>query len=578
MTGFRQHPVARIQLPSGLWIDSTGAFLYAAISDLGAPDVMNIYSVNLQTGVLTETASSPLPGFTSVPPYFADPTGSFDFGFGADQNTAIAYTVDPQTGYFMETANSPFTIPQINGSLTFSIPPGQQGVSGPSISLSATSFSFGSIQTGTSSAPQTITLTSNGGEALGLNSISLSGADPTQFQESDTCQVPAVLQPTKFCSISITFAPSASATGSQQATLTITDNAPGNPQSVDLSGTGVAPPPPAPAVTVLPDPVSFPTTAQGATSSPIPVAVTNSGNVTLHISSVVLGGNNPSDFSMTNLCNGPYAANASCTITLTFTPLAAGQRSAILSITDDASNSPQSIQVSGTATSAPSNSPAVTFSTTNLSFAAITQGTSSSAQSVTVTSSGGVPLHITSVVLGGADSGDFSMTNGCTAAAYPVNSNCTISVSFAPLGSGARSATVTLTDDAANSPQVISLGGFANSALTLGAAPSGSSSATISAGQTAQFNLQITPGAGYSGSVSFTYSGAPTGATIQGPSTLQISSGNSVAIHGNGSNERRNERKFSILFDTALEALLDSSLRARLDRRGPTASLARIWR
>jgi centrosomal CEP192-like protein len=512
--------------PDGLWIDSTGAFLYVATSDLSAPEVVNIYSVNLQTGALAETASSPLPGFTSVPPYFADPTGSFDFGFGADQNTAIAYTVDPQTGYFIETANSPFTIPQINGSLTFSIPPGQQGVSGPSVSLSATNLSFGSIQTGSSSMPQSVTLTSNGGEALDVNSISLSGADPTQFLESDTCQVPAVLQPTKFCSISITFAPSASATGAQQATLTITDNAPGSPQSVALSGTGVAPPPPAPAVTVLPDPVSFPTTAQGSTSSPIPVAVTDSGNTTLHISSVVLGGNNPGDFSMTNLCNGPYAANAGCTITLTFTPLAAGQRSAILSITDDAPNSPQAIQVTGTATSAPSSSPAVTFSSTNLSFAAITQGTSSAAQNVTVTSSGGNPLHISSVVLGGADSGDFSMTNGCTASAYPVNSTCTISVSFAPLASGARSATVTLTDDAANSPQVINLGGFANSALTLGAAPSGSSSATISAGQTAQFNLQVTPGAGYTGSVSFTYSGAPTGAAIQGPSTLQISNGN----------------------------------------------------
>jgi hypothetical protein len=84
------------------------------------------------------------------------------------------------------------------------------------------------------------------------------------------------------------------------------------------------------------------------------------------------------------------------------------------------------------------------------------------------------------------------MTNGCTAGAYAANSTCTIGVSFAPLASGARAATVTLTDDAANSPQVINLGGFANAALILGAAPSGSTSATISAGQTAQFNLQIT--------------------------------------------------------------------------------------
>jgi hypothetical protein len=211
---------------------------------------------------------------------------------------------------------------------------------------------------------------------------------------------------------------------------------------------------------------------------------------------------------------------------LTFTPLAAGQRSAVISITDDASNSPESIQVSGTATSAPSTTPAVSLSSTSLSFAAITQGTSSAGQNATVTNSGGGPLHISSVVLGGANSGDFILTNGCTATAYAVNANCTLGVSFAPLASGARSATVTLTDDAANSPQGINLGGLANPAFTLGAAPSGSTTATISAGQTAQFSLQITPGPGHSGTISMAYSGAPVGANIQGPSTLQISNGN----------------------------------------------------
>jgi 6-phosphogluconolactonase (cycloisomerase 2 family) len=523
--------LGNIQLPSnnypvGLWIDSTGTFLYVATSDLENPIVLNIYSVNLQTGQLAASSSSPLPGYTTIPPFYADPTGSFNYGFGADLNTAIAYTVDPQTGYFVPTANSPFTVPQINGALTFSIPPGQQGVSGPSLSFSATSLSFGSIQTGSPSMPQTVTLTSNGGQALSVDSISLGGADPDQFQETDTCQTPAVLQPTKFCSISITFLPTA--TASLQATLSITDNAPGSPQSVTLTGTGTAPPPPAPAVTVSPNPVSFPSTVQGVASTAIAVGVMNSGNATLHISSVTLSGNNAGDFMMINGCSGPYAPNTGCTITLTFTPLAAGQRSAIISIADDAQNSPQSIQVSGTATPAPSTSPAVTFSTTSISFPAITQGEATGPQNVMVTSSGGAPLQISSVVLGGANGGDFSIANGCAPGAYAVNSTCTVGITFAPLGTGARAATVTVTDNATNSPQIINLGGFANSALTLGAAPSGSTTATISAGQTAQFNLQITPGAGFTGAVSFTYSGAPVGATIQGPSTLQISNANAT--------------------------------------------------
>jgi 6-phosphogluconolactonase (cycloisomerase 2 family) len=516
--------------PEALWIDSTGTFLYVATSDLANPIVVNIYSVNLQTGRLTETASSPLPNFASVPPYYADPTGSFNYGFGVDQNTAIAYTVDPQTGYFLQTANSPFPIPQINGSLTFSIPPGQQGISGPSASLSATSLTFGTIQTGTSSKPQTVTLTSNGGEALSVNSISLSGADPTQFQESDTCQAPSVLPPTKFCSINITFMPSASATGSQQAVLSITDNAPGSPQSVTLSGAGVAPPPPAPALTVTPDPVVFPAINQGTTSNPTNVTVTNSGNATLHISSVTLGGNNPGDFTVTNACSGPYVPNATCVITLTFIPVAAGQRSATLSISDDAANTPQSIQVMGTATAVPPTKPVASLSATALAFGAITQGATSPSQTATVSNSGGAPLHISSVTLGGASPGDFSLTNGCTASPYAVNATCTISVSFAPLLTGSRAASVLLTDDASDSPQTINLSGTSNPAITVGPAPGGSTSATVAPGQTATYNLQLTPGPDYTGTISLAYSGAPLGANIQAPSTLQISNGNATSF------------------------------------------------
>jgi hypothetical protein len=409
--------LAEHNYPDGLWVDSTGTFVYASVNDLSGPSVVNIYSVNLQNGTLTETASSPLPGLTSVPPYYADPTGSFNFGFGADQNTAIAYTVDPQTGYFLETANSPFTIPQIDGALTFSIPPGQQGVSGPSVSLSSTNLSFGSIQNGNTSVPQTVTLTSNGGEALSVISISLGGSDPGQFQESDTCQAPSVLQPTKFCSIIITFAPSASATGSQQATISITDNAPGSPQTISLGGTSVAPAPPAPAVIVTPNPVNFPTITQGTIGNAIVATVKNTGTAALNISSATVGGNNVSDFTNTiSGCNGAIAPQGTCTVTITFAPLAAGE----------------------------------------------------------------------------------------------------------------RTETITLTDNASNSPQVMNAGGNADPAIMLGAAPSASTAATVAPGQTAQYNLQITPGAGYSGTVSLSYSGAPAGASIQGPSTLQITNGNAT--------------------------------------------------
>jgi hypothetical protein len=116
-------------------------------------------------------------------------------------------------------------------------------------------------------------------------------------------------------------------------------------------GDGSLPPAPvhAPAVTISPSTVSFPATSQGASSTPIVVTVTNSGNATLSISSVATGGGKKGDFATTNTCSGAINPMGTCTITVTFVPIAPGQRSEIITITDDAASSPQTINVSGTA-------------------------------------------------------------------------------------------------------------------------------------------------------------------------------------------------------------------------------------
>ena len=108
-------------------------------------------------------------------------------------------------------------------------------------------------------------------------------------------------------------------------------------------------PKPLPSVTISPNPVAFPATALGASSAPIPVTITNSGTAALVISSIVAGGSNPGDFTSTNTCSGPVASMGTCTITVTFIPTAPGQRSETITLTDNASDSPQVIQVNGTA-------------------------------------------------------------------------------------------------------------------------------------------------------------------------------------------------------------------------------------
>jgi hypothetical protein len=168
--------------------------------------------------------------------------------------------------------------------------------------------------------------------------------------------------------------------------------------------------------------------------------------------------------------------------------------------------------------------PAVTLIPSSLDFGTVTQGTSTPLN-ISVKNSGNAALHISSVAIAGADANDFSSSSSNCNAAIPANSTCTITVTFTPLAPGVRTTTITITDDAPNSPQTVQIKGNANPAFTPGPAPGGSTTASVSAGQPAQYQLQLTPGAGYTGTVSLTCSGAPLGAACQVPASVSISNG-----------------------------------------------------
>ncbi len=111
--------------------------------------------------------------------------------------------------------------------------------------------------------------------------------------------------------------------------------------------------------------------------------------------------------------------------------------------------------------------PSVSLSSSSVTFPAINQGMSSVAMMITVTNNGMGALRISSVTAGGSNPGDFTNTNTCTAAVSYLGT-CTISVTFVPTATGPRSETITLTDNAPNSPQVINVSGTANPiAITL---------------------------------------------------------------------------------------------------------------
>lgn len=97
---------------------------------------------------------------------------------------------------------------------------------------------FGAWPIGTTSTPQSLTITSSGGDDLSLTGFSVAGNDPNDFtQTGTTCgSLPASLGVDEACTVTFTFTPKNY--GLRSATFMVSDNAPGSPQPVTLSGYG----------------------------------------------------------------------------------------------------------------------------------------------------------------------------------------------------------------------------------------------------------------------------------------------------------------------------------------------------
>jgi glucose/arabinose dehydrogenase len=150
--------------------------------------------------------------------------------------------------------------------------------------------------------------------------------------------------------------------------------------------------------------------------------------------------------------------------------------------------------------------PEVTLSSTQLDFGDQAVGTTSGALTVSLSNSGNAALTIESIVAGG----DFVADENC-GMSLAAGASCQIDVTFSPSEAGLREGMLSINSDASGSPHMVLLAGTGTDfALTF---PAGSTdSATITAGQSATYNLRIVP-EGFSGTVNFSCSGAPSGAT-----------------------------------------------------------------
>jgi len=203
---------------------------------------------------------------------------------------------------------------------------------------------------------------------------------------------------------------------------------------------------------ISPSGLTFASQDVGITSSPLTVTLNNTGNGPLTISGVAASG----DYAQTNNCGSSVPAFSSCTITVTFTPSAAGTEDGNLTITDNSNGTSQSQQI--VSLTGAGVIPLASLSATAVSFANQAVGTTSITKKVALLNSAAGTLVLSSIAISGANATDFAQASNCPSS-LGWRGRCTISLTFTPSTLATESAMLYVNDNASNSPQIITLTG-----------------------------------------------------------------------------------------------------------------------
>jgi phospholipase C len=303
---------------------------------------------------------------------------------------------------------------------------------------SSTSSVFGNQGVGTTSQPNTVTLTNYANTTMTVGARTITGDFALT---TSTCKTS--LAPNASCAINFTFKPMAA--GVRTGALTINDSAPSSPQVVSLSGMGSN-------IGVSQNGVypgmQFSTQTIKTTSPVKSVTLTNKGTAPITISNITVVG----EFQQSNHCNGTIPVGGKCVVSVAFKPQAPDIRYGNIVITSNDVGSPHNIRAWGPASR-------VTLTPPSLTFPAQAVGTTSAPQTFTVGNAGSDNLTFASIVA----TGDYAQTNNCNVGGTGVapGASCTVTVTFTPTTTGARTGAISLSDNdgSLTSPQSVPLTG-----------------------------------------------------------------------------------------------------------------------
>ena len=354
------------------------------------------------------------------------------------------------------------------------------------LTASPSSLSFGDVAAGSTSAAQTVTVSNPGSTAR----VCLLGQRQRPFAETNTCG--SSIAAGGSCTVSVTFAPTSG--GAATGTLSVATSAPGSPLTVALSGPGVT------STTNLA--LGQPVTASSDYETYVPANVVDGNTstywestdgagypqtITVDLGSVqsigsitldlppssawntrtetlsVLGSTNDSTFNQI-VASAGYTFNPATGNTVTISlPSGTSARYVQLSFTGNTGWDAAQLSEFEVFPGGGTSGSALTASPSSLSFGNVATGSTSSAQTVTVSNPGSTAASVSSV----SASGPFAETNTC-GGSIAAGGSCTVSVTFAPTGTGSASGTLSVASSAPGSPLTVALSGTGvNSSVNL---------------------------------------------------------------------------------------------------------------
>lgn len=334
----------------------------------------------------------------------------------------------------------------------------------PALSLRPGSLNFGDIQVAQFSPEQLVTVSNTGNQALTMANVRLEASNGFSIRRNTCTREP--LQPSGSCSIGLVFSPQTA--GGQSGELIIDSNDPRGSARIYLGGTGIIPA--VSAIGVTPSQLDFGTVELENASRPQTVTLRNTGDDVLTIGSIQATGNgdflSASDGPIGENCaNRPLQPGQVCRFEVVFLPYVEGDRAAQLTIMSNAPQGAIAIPLRGRGLL--ERFATLSVSPANLSFGSYAVGDSSPPQNLTLINSGGAPLTIRNLTIGGMNANDFSPSSDssltriqCSNITLQPGENCGLQIFFNPIGEGDRRAFLLIPSNDPNGDLRVNFNGF----------------------------------------------------------------------------------------------------------------------